>query len=273
MLKIIRYTTRGLLGVLINSNLSTKNKILLYIDYVRLISHIILSDHTKPGHFYFYSFRYNISYENIFSLFFIVNEIFCTGEYKVYNNLKSFIDLGSNIGIAVLWYHWFNPKMKIYCYEPDRQNFRYLHENMKQNGIRNCHLYNAAVSNKIGFAKFYQIIDNIQNLDSGLTLNLKLPHKIYKVKTQKVSSLVKKLKHVSLLKMDIEGGEKAVFEDLLKTNAIMFVDKIIFENHFFNTADRKIYKSNILKLSKIGTVHSTSKTDLSSINVWVKNIS
>lgn len=269
MFKVLHYILNGLRGILFNKDLRIETKLLLYYDYVRLVFHLITKQNRQlPGKFFFKAFNYTIDYENVFSFFFIVNEIFCTGEYVIYTKLKNFIDLGANIGLASLWYHFFNPKANIYCFEPDKENFRYLQKNMKQNHIRNCFLYNCAVSNKVGSAKFYRILDNIQNLDSGLKLNLNLPHTTYPVKLQKVSTLIKKIKHVSLLKMDIEGGEKAVFKDLFLSKTIQRIDRIIFENHFFNASDTNEYTTNVKRLNSIGNVHSVSKTHLSSINIW-----
>ena len=50
-----------------------------------------------------------------------------------------------------------------------------------------------------------------------------------KVKTLLLSSLI--TKKVDLLKIDIEGGELAVFRDLKAHNSLEFVDKIIMEYH------------------------------------------
>jgi len=75
------------------------------------------------------------------------------------------------MGLSILWYKFFNPQLKIVAFEPDRYSFRYLIKNLETNLITNTKLYNLALSDKKGETNFYTIIDDIQNLDSGLTLN------------------------------------------------------------------------------------------------------
>ncbi|HEX7041975.1 MAG TPA: FkbM family methyltransferase, partial [Patescibacteria group bacterium] len=211
-----------------------------------------------------------IFYPNIYSFFFLFNEIFCKAEYPSIKMLNNYIDLGANIGMSIIWYNLFNPSAKIYAYEPDPICYKYLKKTLKINHIANVSIFKKAVSNRTGKVKFFRILDNIQQLDSGLTLNQSLPHKVYVIKTQKLSTLLKKIKKIDLIKMDIEGAEYKVFQDLFSTNSISKVTTIIFEAHIFNKTEENQYKSILKKLQKLGLVTSHKNSIYSTINFWTK---
>jgi len=193
MYRIIVRVSRGWVGVANNKNFSITRKVRIYVDYFKLIFLVVqskifpkLTNRSVDKKFFISSFGFTVYYSNIYALLFMFNEIFCDTEYPAFFNLKTYVDLGANIGIPILWYHFFNPKMAIYAFEPDEINFRLLEKNIKENHIGNCFLFKKAVSNTNGKIKFYRILDNIQNLDSGLKLNQKLPHEVFQVETEKI---------------------------------------------------------------------------------------
>ena len=128
-----------------------------------------------------------------------------------------------------------------------------------------------ATSKKAGTSQFYRILDRIQNLDSGLSLNQKLPYEKFMVQTVKLSKLLKKLRKVSLIKIDIEGGEYDVFEDLTDTKIISIVERIIFESHVFNNPQRKKCVETLAKLRSIGKVSSKYSSPFTSMNIWTNS--
>ncbi len=272
IIKSLKYVLKGILGIFINPNYSLDTKLKLCYDYFRLLIILFMSFFTPfPTTIYLSAFKLRVSFVNIYSFIFMFNETFCIGQYKIYKNIKVFIDVGANIGLVTLWYHLFNPKMEIYCFEPDEINFRILQKNIKDNQVTNCHIFKNAVSNKSCTTKFYRIKDNIQNLDSGLRLNLKLPYETINIDTIKLSTLIKKLTKVSLLKMDIEGEEYAVIDELFYSDSIKKIDKIIFESHIFSKKDRGKYLNIISKLKKAGKLHSAFATEYSSMNFWERS--
>ena len=267
--KIVRYIITGLLGIVNNTYFSSSTKIKLFFDYFRFVILTITSFFIPPPKILTISaFNLKITHNGYHSFFFLFNEIFCAGEYKVFKNIKNYVDLGAHIGLATIWYHLFNPSMKIYCFEPDQNNFQILQKNFQQNSLSNYTLFNEAVSNKKGIANFYNIKHKIYNLDSGLKLNLNLPNQTFKVKTTKLSTLIKKLKRVSFIKMDIEGEEYNVIDNMVSTKTIERVDRLIFEGHVFSQEDKKRYSHTLSKLKKSGNLQISFETEYSSKIIW-----
>lgn len=272
---IIRYILCGLIGIILNKKFSTLIKFKLLVDYFRLFITFINLPFNKnelnfnqDKIFYLLSFNLKIHYYNYFSLGFLLNEIFFCSEYKTYDDLETYVDLGANIGLTMLWFNIFNPKMKIYAYEPDLLNIKVLKRNIQENKVKNCTIIQKAVSNNTEPSTFYRILDPIQNFSSGLTLNHNLPYKTFHIKTQKLSDSLKKIKKISLLKMDIEGGEYDVFEDLFLTETIDKIDKIVFESHIYNQVQEKKYLKITSLLKKKGCFTNHQVSNHSSINYW-----
>ncbi|OGM10436.1 hypothetical protein A2159_02925 [Candidatus Woesebacteria bacterium RBG_13_34_9] len=267
--KIYRYAINGLLGIFRNKYYSRSTKIKLLFDYFRFAILALTSFFIPPPKTLTISaFNLTITHNGYSSFFFLFNEIYCAGEYKVYKNIENCIILGAHIGLASLWYHLFNPQMKIYCFEPDKTNFRILQKNFRRNKLTNYTLFDKAVSNKTSIVDFYHIDHDIYCLDSGLNLNLDLPNRTTKVQTVKISPLIKKLKRVSLLKMDIEGEEYNVIEDLISTKTILNVEHLLFESHVFTPEDKKRLNSTLSNLKKYGRCIVYSKTTYSSKVLW-----
>lgn len=262
--KILSNILLGLRGILFNTYISPKQKTLLYIDYIKFI--ILLTLVTifkiKITCVKIWSFKYTIYIQNYVTFFYIFNEIFCKSVYTP-TNIKTYYDLGSNIGLTILWYKFFNPNLIVYAFEPDKYNYRLLTKNIKSNKISKVKTYNTALSNKKGKALFYTIHDNIQNLDSALTLNQKYPYEKYTVDTDLLSSYIHS--RVDLVKMDIEGGEYQVFHDLFKTNTILYIKEIIFEMHHFDKSQRDNSIKIINKLKKIGKISSLENSKVTTI--------
>jgi len=276
--RVFYHVTRGLIGIANNENFSITKKIILYTDYFKLIALAIqatispqLTNYSIDKKFRINSFGLTVYYPNIYAFFFLFNEIFCNSEYPALFNMKTYIDLGANIGISLLWYHLFNPNMTAYAFEPDEINYRFLKKNIKENCIENCFLFKKAISNNINKVKFYRILDNIQNLDSGLKLNQKLPHEVFQVKTAKLSTLIKKIKHISLVKMDIEGGEYLVFDDLKKTNTLIKIERIIFESHVFTAMEKRSLAKILSWIGHLGKTHSHATSKYTSSHYWQNN--
>jgi len=174
------------------------------------------------------------------------------------------------MGMTILWYKYYNPNLKVLAFEPNAKAHSFLSKNIKVNKLKNITLYPIALSNKKGTATFYEIDDDIQNLDSGLTLNQDLPHRSFKVKIDLLSKYI--TESVDLLKMDIEGGEYVVFEDLFKNKKIKYFNNIIFEAHFFNKEQKKLLRAIIVKLKKTGRIERLDNSALTSIYTYKKRI-
>lgn len=264
ILKIFSNIYLGLKGILTNKYLKPRQKIHLYIDYFKFILILIpvVIFKIKINKVGFKSFKYVVYTQNYITFFYIFNEIFCKSIYSPYK-INTFLDLGANIGLTILWYKFFNPNLKVVAFEPDKYNYKILKKNIKANRLTNITVHDIALNDKKSQASFFTIFDNIQNLDSGLTLNQNFPYEKYKVKTDKLSSFISE--PIDLVKMDIEGAEYQVFNDLFKTNKIKLIKNMVFEMHFFNKSQKEKLSTIINKLKKIGDVKCLENSEVTKV--------
>ncbi len=126
------------------------------------------------------------------------------------------IDCGANIGVSVLeWkYRW--PTSRIICFEPDPFAFEILETNIKKNDLPNVLGVCAAISNQEGQAIFHGQIN--RGADSrGNSLRPQWGRRPDSTHTMvqcvRLSPYLADHR-VSFLKLDIEGMEEAVLEEI-----------------------------------------------------------
>lgn len=72
---------------------------------------------------------------------------------KKLENFNLFIDVGAHHGYYTHLINKLSPKAKIFCFEPDKNNFEVLRKLTKVNKI-DCEIINKAVSDKVGHVSF-----------------------------------------------------------------------------------------------------------------------
>jgi FkbM family methyltransferase len=267
---ILTEISKGIKGICRNKSLSIYKKLIFFYDYfgfifLYLFNKLIKKEQNRQK---LYSFNLEIFFYSPQSYFFLLNEIFAKSIYenKDIQNPSIIIDAGANIGISVLWFRLKFPKAKIIAFEPDPNNLLLLEKNIKINKLKNIEIVKKAISNKSGKSIFYRINDPIQNLDSGLKLNQNLSNSQYLVNTCKLSTHINS--KVDLLKMDIEGAEYDVFEELISSKKIDKINNIYFEAHYFNNIEKNIFFKLLEKLNKIGSVTTFDNSQYSCLNYY-----
>jgi FkbM family methyltransferase len=133
------------------------------------------------------------------------------------------IDAGANIGLSVLFFKFLYPKSKIIAIEPDPTAFEYLEENIAQNKIQGVELIKACVSDQKGKEVFY----SSENL---INSSLVGEGKGIAVEAVCLSDLLQK-SAFDLVKLDIEGAEIKVFQNLFNTGLYSRSKQYILEYH------------------------------------------
>lgn len=179
---------------------------------------------------------YLIYYQNQDSFDQTIDEIFMEEPYQfIADNKQPFIiDAGSNIGIATLYFKRKYPDANIICFEPDPVAFKLLQKNITSNQLDKVELINAAVSDQEQEVDFF---GQIYTKDADARGNSLIKtwgmqrkiNNIIKVQAVKLSSYIQK--EVDFLKIDIEGSEQKVLEDLEKSDKLKYVKKISLEVH------------------------------------------
>jgi FkbM family methyltransferase len=171
------------------------------------------------------------SLSNLRSLF---NEIFLANVYYFSTVKKNpfIIDCGSNIGMTILYFKKLYPKSQILGFEPAKGCYELLKSNIFLNHLDHVKVVQKALSNKRGICYF---TDSSYGKGSGMAHLVAKPHKrvvdSYFVKCDLLSRYISK--PVDFLKMDIEGGEFKVFQDLNTTGKIKLVKEMVVEVHIY----------------------------------------
>lgn len=181
---------------------------------------------------------YKIYFLHYQSLHVLFNEIFIQKEYFFESKNKSpiILDCGANIGMASLFFKKIYPDAKVICFEPVSKNFEILEKNIKENNLQNITLVKKALSDKKESIKLYNpgsLTGSLININSN---NYEI------VETELLSKYIDQ--KIDFLKMDIEGAETDVIQELSDAGKLKLIDQMIIEFHL----DTK--KNNLSKLLK-----------------------
>jgi FkbM family methyltransferase len=138
------------------------------------------------------------------------------------------IDCGSNIGMSVLFFKLLYPSSTILAFEPEPQNVSLLQHNVAINHWQDVHIYPMALSNEAGVAMFRK-----NNLGDGSLKGSLLPLRgnedVIQVPTVLLSAYVEQ--DIAMVKMDIEGAEMDVIQELIAANKFNHIQQLIVEYH------------------------------------------
>lgn len=142
--------------------------------------------------------------------FLMINGHFEYGSERLFCSLlkpgMTVLDLGANLGIYTL--HALQAGCEVYSFEPVPRTFDILGQNIKANGFADtgrAHLYNSAVSNKSGTIEFFYTKkmsghSNMYRSEFDSDIRLHVP-------TVTVDEQLKEIRHVDVIKIDVEGAE------------------------------------------------------------------
>ncbi|CRF35249.1 methyltransferase [Brachyspira suanatina] len=154
------------------------------------------------------------------------------------------IDCGANMGLFTRLVDV--QKGICYSFEPNTSLYNHLSKRYKDS--KYIHIYNNAVSNKNEKVKFFTSGDNYVN-DQAFTMSYEMTDNYIEVDSIKFSDFIKNdilTKHdfIYLIKIDIEGEEFNVLEDLINENIYKKVGYIFVETHerFFENGEERLNK-------------------------------
>ncbi len=177
-------------------------------------------------------------------------------EYLQIGNQKNkvIIDIGAHIGLFSIYAQRCNPK-KIIAFEPIKENYNLLKENILLNKIENIKCYNVAISDKTSEVEIYF------NQDFAAHSLIKKEGHSRKVKSMSLENIFNenKISECDILKLDCEGSEYLIFETL-PDNYYNKIKKIIMEYHIFDS-DYKHLEKLKNKLEKMNFILKTNSTN------------
>lgn len=168
----------------------------------------------------------------------VLAEIFSHREYRaaeeVIQKAKSpVVDVGAHAGFFTLYARALNPKVKIVALEPEARNLAALRSSLKINKITGVTVVEAALGGFSGEGELAVSADshNHSLIDSS-TAPIGGSAGVQEVAVLTFADFRKKnkLKKISLVKMDIEGGEYGVFSALTPDD-FACIGALIMEYH------------------------------------------
>jgi FkbM family methyltransferase len=138
------------------------------------------------------------------------------------------VDGGSNIGVAVIFFKSLYPNSRVLAFEPAERIWGLLRENT--GALPGVELYQVALGRENGTVSFYEEQDDPGSLmqSTRSSWRLRCPQETA-VEQRRLSEFISD--DVELVKLDIEGAETAVIEDLSESGKMELVRQLIIEYH------------------------------------------
>lgn len=154
------------------------------------------------------------------------NEIFRDRIYDVdgISERPTIIDCGGNIGMSVIRFKQQFPAAMVAAFEADPDVAAILEYNVRQLKLKDVQVISAAVSDSIGTIRFEPDNSNGGHVGADGTLL---------VTAVRLSDML--TTPVDILKLDIEGSEFEVIEDLYVTGKLSLIQNILLEVHIMPT--------------------------------------
>jgi FkbM family methyltransferase len=187
---------------------------------------------------------------NLGTMEYLFDEIFVHGEYyqpQIKGEIKTIYDCGANIGFATIFFKILFPEARILCFEPNPKTFQSLERNIEINHFSNVHLNQIALSKEEGMLDLYftEDVSVTASIDSGRSDF----DQMVSVPTKKLSDFMLNAKP-DLVKMDVEGAEHFIIEDLIGSTILGSPSYYLLEYH--NHGNIFLFASFIEKFAKLG---------------------
>lgn len=149
--------------------------------------------------------------------------------FKTESKRPLILDLGANIGMSILFFKRIWPESRILAFEPDPRTFEVLQHNVKTNAWKNVELHNFALSGQEGETYFYTDPTGNFSLESSV-YGSRVPGAVkHRVKTAPLSRFLGQT--VDFVKMDIEGSEGEVLQELASSGSLSRIKAMAIEYH------------------------------------------
>lgn len=240
---------------------------------------------------YFYDMGINIASKNKLKVvhFFKMRKFLYFGNHNnllldhIHSNLTHYsyfykkadvvLDVGASFGSFALMVNYCNPKAKIFSFEPSKESFDILKKNCYN--IKNVELIESAVGSVNKSVNFYHDKDYPEGSHIS-TQDTNQSSLTYQVEQITLDSFVKKkkIKKISLLKIDTEGYESQVLKGGI--NALAISESLIVETDV-NLIDNLINVLNYLRrynftFVRIGTINYHKNGNIGSLDlIFLKN--
>ena len=167
------------------------------------------------------------------------------------NDSDIVIDVGAHIGLFALFASQSCKRGKIFCFEPIKENYELLVENINSNKIKNIIPFNFAVSNTSDSVKIFLNDDY-----SGHSMFLETNNFVI-VKSKPLLDIFieNNIQECNFLKLDCEGAEYDIINSL-SPEFLNKIKKYAIEYHLADTHP-ELLQQLIMKLKKLSFIVNT----------------
>jgi FkbM family methyltransferase len=193
---------------------------------------------------------FNVSYFDRATLRLLYREIFVRQNYRFDSATKAPViyDCGANLGMATMFFKFIYPNSRIKCFEPDPATFALLQRNISDNHLSSVEPFNLALWNEDGAIDFF-----VNPADPGSLLmstsHSRMDSQAIQVPARRLSEFMDG--EIDFLKLDVEGAEARVLQDLSETGKLAMVRQMAIEYHHRIPGERSAM-SSFLKLLEEG---------------------
>ena len=180
------------------------------------------------------------------------------------------VDGGSNIGVSVVFFKTLYPAARVMAFEPSETAYELLARNAGH--LPDVDLQRVALGRGNGMVAFFEEPDDPASLLRS-TRSERLPNPVKTtVEQRRLSDFI--VEDVDLVKLDIEGAETAVVEELAASGKIDRVGQMIVEYHHRLDPDRDHVDVFLALLRDYGFTYRLSATmrDRGSLTVSAQDV-
>jgi FkbM family methyltransferase len=194
---------------------------------------------------------FNVSYFDRATLKLLYREIFVRQNYRFDSETPAPViyDCGANLGMATLFFKFAYPNSRIKCFEPDPKTFALLQKNISDNQLQSVEPFNVALWNEDGAVDFF-----VDSADPGSLLMSTSPSRMHsqaiQVPARRLSEFIDG--EIEFLKLDVEGAELRVLQELSEAGKISMIRQMAIEYHHRIPGERSAMSSCLGILEESG---------------------
>lgn len=209
---------------------------------------------------------FKVRYKSVKNLRFLFREVFLNQEYHFHSDRQSpvIMDCGSNIGMSVLYFKLTYPHSTILAFEPNPDSFACLRENIELNSLQQVTSIPSALGGAVGECALF--VDDSQ---SGSIIASTRPERlagrqkapaVLQVQSCRLSQHIDQ--EIDFLKLDVEGAEFEVIQELFQSGKLSWIGQIGIEYHHHIEAGQDALGRLLLLLEEAGFGYQiAAKTD------------
>lgn len=187
----------------------------------------------------------------------VFNEIFVERDYRILEPViiravAPILDIGAHKFFFSLYVRALNPKVSVFAFEPESENFAAMKGNLKRNHVEGVVCKNLAVVGGSGAGGAYGsrtlYLSEDSHNHSLITPGSETQNKTQIVQTTSLQQIFEKyhLEKVSLVKMDCEGAEFEILENL-PVGVAQKINVFYVEYHEYKEGMKGVHLADNLK--------------------------